>query len=285
MRIDERRLNELMVESQDLQADALRDSKRNLADLADIREERRGDEVDPVQIEQFNEHRRSLVEGFGFSGGKLATGGLLVGGFGAALGALLATPAAADQNLDIQILQTASSLEILAVATYDAALTLDFIKNGNKVVKAFAETTRKQHDEHNKAFQAQTKVLGGKERTTPNPKYTPVVEQAKPTLKSPLDVVKLAATLERVARDTYVSDMVQFSDKKSLSIMASVQGVETQHLAILRAVQALIEGGAPELIAIPTDIAKLPAAAGSVGFPEAFPMTSMASPAAEGAVA
>ncbi len=68
--------------------------------------------------------------------------------------------------------------------------------------------------------------------------------------------------------------------------MASVMGVECQHLAALRAVGALIEGGAPELIAIPlgADVAKLPAAAGSVAFPEAFQGTTMASPPEEGAV-
>ena len=42
--------------------------------------------------------------------------------------------------------------------------------------------------------------------------------------------------------------------------------------------------GAPELIAIPTDLAKLPAAAGSVAFPAAFQGVSMASPPEEGAV-
>ena len=69
-------------------------------------------------------------------------------------------------------------------------------------------------------------------------------------------------------------------------LMAGVTGVECRHLATLRAVGALIEGGAPELIAIPlgADAAKLPAAAGSVAFPEAFQGTTMASPPEEGAV-
>ena len=43
-------------------------------------------------------------------------------------------------------------------------------------------------------------------------------------------------------------------------------------------------GGAPDLIAIPTDLAKLPAAAGSVAFPDAFGGVTMASPPEEGAV-
>jgi hypothetical protein len=50
----------------------------------------------------------------------LATAGVV--GFGAVT-ALLTQPAAAAKNLDVQILQTAVSLELLAVATYGAALT------------------------------------------------------------------------------------------------------------------------------------------------------------------
>ena len=61
-------------------------------------------------------------------------------------------------------------------------------------------------------------------------------------------------------------------------------GVEAQHAAVLMAVKALIDGGAPQLIALPPDAAKLPAAAGSVGFPDTFYKTDQARPAAEGAV-
>ena len=80
-----------------------------------------------------------------------------------------------------------------------------------------------------------------------------MVEAAKPTLKTPVDVVKLAATLETVARDTYLADLAMYTDKESRFLMATVMGVETQHLATLRAVQALLEGGGAALIAIPTD--------------------------------
>jgi len=53
---------------------------------------------------------------------------------------------------------------------------------------------------------------------------------------------------------------------------------------VLLAVQALVAGGAPQLIALPPDAAKLPAAAGSVGFPDSFYKTDMARPATEGAL-
>ena len=281
MNIDDRELNGLIVESQDLQSDAIRQNAAVVSDLRDVASDRRSDGVDPAEVAEFNQGRRSLITRLTESnGGK----GLLAGGVGAALIALLAQPAAADKALDVQILQTASSLEILAVATYGAALTLPFIKDGNAVVVKFAQTTMGQHDAHRQAFQAQTTALGGKVQDKPNPKYAPVVEAAKPTLKAPGDVVKLAATLEQVATETYLSDLNQFSDAKSKEVMASVMGVESQHLATLRAVAALLAAGAVDLIAIPVDASKLPAAAGSVAFPDPFEGIAMASPPQEGAV-
>ena len=278
MNVDEHRLSELIEESCDQQSDAMKVHAATLPDLRDIAADRRRSGaalVTPQQIEEMEQSRADLRRRLG-----LVAGGVV--GLGAVT-ALLSRPVAADEALDIQILQTASSLEILAVATYGAALTLPFIKDGNAVVKAFAETTMMQHDEHRKAFQARTEALGGEKQTNPNPKYAPVVESAKPTLKTPADVVSLAATLEQVATETYLNDLNMFTDKTSVTLMGSVMGVESQHLATLRAVGALL-GGAPDLIAIPTDLAKLPAAAGSIAFPDAFQGVSMASPPEEGAL-
>jgi hypothetical protein len=281
LNIDDRELTSLIEESQDLQSDAMRQNTAVAADLADVAADRRNVEVDPAEVAEFNEGRRGLIS-------RLTEGnagkGLFAGGVGAALVALLAQPAAADKALDVQILQTASSLEVLAVATYGAALTLPFIKAGNAVVVKFAQTTMQQHDAHRQAFQAQTMALGGKVQDQPNPKYKPIVDAAVPTLKAPGDVVKLAATLEQVATETYLSDLNQFSDAKSKEVMASVMGVESQHLATLRAVGALLAAGAVDLIAIPVDASKLPAAAGSVAFPDPFEPITMASPPQEGAV-
>lgn len=284
MRIDDRALNGLIEESQDLQSDAMHQNDGIVAGLRDIAADQRHEEQDPDLAAAFNDSRRDLVSNFGRGAGRVGVGGLLAGGIGAALAALLVQPAGADTALDVQILQTASSLEVLAVATYGAALTLPFIKDGNPTVVKFAQTTMGQHDEHRQAFQAQTKALGGKVQTNPNPKYKAAVDSAVPTLKTPADVVKLAATLETVATETYLSDLSQFSDAKSKEVMASVMGVEAQHLATLRAVGALLAGGAPELIVIPVDASKLPAAAGSVAFPEPFEPTTMASPPQEGAI-
>jgi rubrerythrin len=274
VRIDERSLTELTAQAADLQSDALKDAKRVLPDLADLRSDRKGALPDPAQIAAYDLSRRSLLQKLGLTGTGVAARGFLATGIGGALASIVGRPAAADEAMDIQMLNTASSLENLAVATYQAALGLDFIKNGNKTVVAFAETTMKQHAEHSAAFNAQAKALGGKEQTAPNPKFLAVVEKAKPTLKAPLDVVGLAAALEEVAADTYLTNLTQFTDKKSKEVMGSVMGVEVQHLAILKAVEALLKGGGEALVAVPTDLAKLPAAAGSVGFKDGAFLTT-----------
>ncbi len=281
--LNEPALEGLIEESNDLHSDAMREVKPNLVALREHHHDVPATPLDPRQIAHINEERRDLA---GRTSTLLAGAGLLGTGLGVSLMSLLATPANAATAIDVQILQTASSLEVLAVATYKAALGLPFIANGNAVVKKFAETTMMQHDEHRQAFQAQTKSLGGKEQTEANPKYAPVVESAKPTLKGPADVVGLAATLEEVATETYLKNCTLLEGAESKALFASVMGVECQHLAVLRAVGALVAAGDAgiALIAIPTDVAKLPAAAGSVAFPEAFQPTDKASPPAEGAV-
>ena len=188
--------------------------------------------------------------------------------------------------LDIQTLQTAASIEVLAIATYDAALGLPFIggSSANGVVKAFAMKTKDQHADHLQGFNAAATQLGGKAQNSPDPKYLPVVNAAKPMLKSPADVVALAITLEDVAAETYTKNVSEVSSSDLRQLFAGVAGVEAQHKAILLAVQALLKGGHPELIALPPNAAKLPAAAGSVGFPDTFFPTRAASPATEGAV-
>ena len=281
IRIDERALDDLIEESQDLHTDAMAVARETLPDVSDMAADRRraGAEVDPATIRDFAADRQTMVRRLA-----LATGGVL--GVGAVHSMFAGSVSAEDGDIDVMQLQTAVSLELLAVATYAAALTLPFIADGNPVIIKFAETTMAQHDEHRQAFSAQTIALGGTDQTVTNPKYTPIVEDAKKTFMAPIDVVKLAATVEQVATETYLADLNRYTDVTSRVLMASVMGVECQHLSTLRAVGALIEGGAPELIAIPlgADIAKLPAAAGSVAFPDAFQGITMASPPEEGAV-
>lgn len=286
MKIDDRELKGLIVESQDLQSDALRDVKTTLPDLVELRESRRSQPVDLDRVRAFNDGRRRLLSRGGLGLGALGARGLLGGAFGTALMGIVARPAHAQADLDIQILQTAASLENLAVATYEAALGLPFFDQ-NATVVAFAQTTRDQHAEHGSAFNSQAEALGGQPQNEPNADAAKVVEDAMP-LENYSDVVTLATTLEQVATQTYVQNVAMLDDTTAKEIMASIMGVEAQHLATLRAVGALLDAGAPQLITVeatdgPVDVAALPAAAGSVSFPEPFEGTENAFPPESGA--
>ena len=282
MALDERALAALVEQSEDEHADAMRATREPLAELTEVgRERRTATDTNPEQIRAFEFERSNLLRS-----GLLSTGALATAGLGAGLLALLASPAWAGQGADVQMLQTAAAIENLAVATYGVALTLDFIggSSANGVVKAFAEKTKSQHQEHADAFNAAVKQLGGKEQKSPDAVLLAVVNKAKPGLTSPGPVVNLAIQLEVDAAQTYVASTGAVGDANARKLFASIMGVEAQHAAVLMAVKALIDGGAPQLIALPPDAAKLPAAAGSVGFPDTFYKTDQARPAAEGAV-
>jgi hypothetical protein len=90
--------------------------------------------------------------------------------------------------------------------------------------------------------------------------------------------------LEQGAAETYVANIAALTDANAKKVTASIMGVEAQHAAILRAVQALVTANAVADIALPPPVASLPAAAGSVGFPDAFFPTDQARPATEGAL-
>lgn len=289
MPLDDQALGALVEQSQDLHADAMRATTESLEELVELGMERRGrDGIDPVESALSVDATKE-----GINKGLIGAGALAAGAFGTALLTLASSPAFAAGSMDVQMLQTAASIENLAVNTYKTALTLPYIggSSANPVVKAFAQTTMAQHQDHAAAFNAAAKTLGGQAQTNPDPKYVPVVNSAVASITkdSPgagaLAVVDLAQTLENVAAETYVSFCSKFSDSNAKKVTASIMGVEAQHVAVLSAVAALLKAGAPQLITLsPTVVASLPAAAGSVGFPNSFYPTSNASPASEGAV-
>jgi hypothetical protein len=266
-RIDEPRLLGLMEESNDLQSDAMKLARRDLDGYVEAAQEAR------LEAPRERSYTKPLAVA-------------AAGGLGLAALALAPSAFAASTSDDIKALQTAAGIENLAITAYKTALTLPFIggSSANGVVKAFAQMTMKQHTDHAQAFNAAVTKLGGKAQTGTDPKYTPVLAKAVPTIKTALDVVNLAITLEDVAAQTYVADVGLVSTSDLRQLFGSVAGVEAQHKAILLAVQALLKGNAPQLIALPPDAAKLPAAAGSVGFPDAFYPTTLAAPITEGAV-
>lgn len=264
---DDRAFEQLIEESQDLQSDSMKVIPPALDDLMDITRAQQADAAragdDPPVL---------AVRGHSMAG-RLA-GALAVGGVGAAVLNMFASPAFAasgSSNVNIAALQTSASLENLAVFTYGKALTLPFIANGNALVKKFAQVTMAQHAQHAIAFNAAAAALGGKKQTNVDPVLGPKVMSLLPSLTDASKVVGLAITLERTASETYNKNCTLMNDVPSRKVMSSILGVDAQHLGVLLAVQALLP--TPNLLALPTSVAQvsaLPSAAGSVGFPDAF---------------
>jgi hypothetical protein len=285
MSSDPRALNELLEESQDLQADALRPTHEALDELVELNHS--PNDEDHASNQAFHvEHQDRLRASLGATT-------LLGAAGGAALVGLLASPAFASSSSDVQILQTANSIENLAISTYKTALTLPYVGGSaaNPVVTKFCQVTMGQHMQHDDAFSAAVKQLGGKAQNASDPAFVPVVNKAVKSITAAtpsagaLQVVALALELENIAAETYVKDTVLAKSTTNKALFASIMGIEAQHASVLLAVQALLQAGAPQLISLaPGTAAMLPAAAGSVGFPNAFYKTNQAAPASQGAV-
>lgn len=285
MSIDDGALRSLIEESADLQSDAMRTTTSGLAEVVEQGLDRRAaGGYDPDETRAYQIERRRLlansIKGLGALGGTA---------IGAGIYEMFTSPAFADSTMDIQAGQTAASIENLAVAVYKKAAGLPFMANipapAGPTVVAFVTMTISQHTQHASAFNAAVTALGGKAQTGLDMTvYNGVVVPELPKLTTPLAVVNFAATLEAVAAQTYVAETSAVSDKNLRSTFASIMGVEAQHVSVLLAVSALLTAGAPQLITIPPPTASLPAAAGSLGFPNSFYGTTMARPATEGAL-
>jgi hypothetical protein len=280
MTFDDTRMAGLMEESQDLHSTAMRLTHEAVDEIVQIGVERRT----RGELELPDPGRRTFLHR-----SLLAAGVVGGGALGASMFSRMLTTAYADSAADVMMLQTAASIENLAVAVYTKAAGLPPTVSGAVIptVKAFVVMTIQQHTDHAKAFNAAAMQLGGMAQSgIDQTVYDAVVTPALGKIKGPADVVALAQSLEDAAAQTYVKFGGAVDDKNALNAFATIAPVEAQHSAVLLAVAALIAGGAPQLITIspPVDASKLPAAAGSVGFPNSFYKTDAARPAAEGAV-
>lgn len=129
-------------------------------------------------------------------------------------------------------LRTASSLEALAVQTYQKAIVSGLIATA--MVAAVAKNFMEQHQQHAAAFESATTKAGGQAFTQPNPVVSAqVITPALAKIKTENDVVVLAYMLESAASQTYQSAIGHMSKATYNSALASVLGVESRHQALL----------------------------------------------------
>lgn len=140
----------------------------------------------------------------------------------------------ADARGDIQILRTASSLEVLAGDVYDKALNSGLVKT--PALGDAAQLFQSQHKEHAELFQGATKKLGGQPMTEANPVVAQSLEGPIAAMADEAGVARLALMLEQAAAATYLASVGRFSDLELNQVAMSVGGVEARHVAVLAGV-------------------------------------------------
>ncbi len=194
------------------------------------------------RLSSFTPSRRGFLAGTGMALGAavLAACGSSSGSKSSKKPSTTTKPAASGSGQltgDLAIAALATSLENLAVATYQAgidAATMGKLGTVPPAVVTFATTAQKQHQDHADAWNG---VLTGAGKA----KVTGVDETVKmgvidPAFAKVTDVpglAKLALQLEDVAAATYLESIGLIKDVAGIKVSASIQPVEMQHSAIL----------------------------------------------------
>jgi len=140
-----------------------------------------------------------------------------------------------DQKLDLSLLRTATSIELLAVRVYDTATP----KIDTPAVRDAAQLFRDQHAEHADALQAATRESFGQGKVYKKPNeflMKNAVAPALPGLRSDTSIAKFALELENIAASTYVFAASQLSTPTLRQTIMTIGSVEARHAAILSSV-------------------------------------------------
>lgn len=140
-----------------------------------------------------------------------------------------------ETEFDTNLLRTATSLEILAVDTYQTAIDSGLIGQA-AILEAFT-LFRDQHDDHRAALQQATEDYAGAgtayEETNQFLQDT-VVGPALEALTDEDSVISLALRLETLAAESYVWSAGRLSTTTLRQAIMGIGGVEGRHQAVLR---------------------------------------------------
>lgn len=157
------------------------------------------------------------------------SGGLVLSGAAVALLAgndALAAKVGGSKAGDVQILNTAISAELEAIAAYQLGAESKLL---SKPVLDLALTFQGHHKEHVALLSSTVEQLGGK-AVAGKSTYNFPVDQ----LRTQLDVLKFAAQLEQGAVSAYLGAVPLFGNRDLSKAAASILGDEAMHWAILR---------------------------------------------------
>lgn len=216
-------------------------------------------------------HRRALGAGVGALLVELATG---VG---------RAAADAADAAADVQMLQTAASVENALVGAYETLLALPLVtgQNANPYLRTLLSGAHDHHVDHASACNDVATKLGGRAQTSPDGALAQVAATRPTDLAG---VVDLTLRLETTAAQTYQNDLGLLGDLNARRLAASIMGIEAEHVGLLLVARALVGARTPELLVADSSTAgQLPPEQATAGFPDSFSTTDQARPPTEGA--
>lgn len=171
--------------------------------------------------------RRRILAQAAAGGATLVIGGALV-----PVSRLL--PAAAAQELtDADIARFSASVELAAVAAYQAAI--DSGKVTDAAVGAAAATFRSHHEEHAGVFNA----LATSNGLDAAPANATVLAQFAPMLEAAGDqtaILEIALQLEEAAASTYLFALGALTVREAYASVATILPIESQHAVVLATV-------------------------------------------------
>lgn len=142
-----------------------------------------------------------------------------------------------DMAGDLAAAQLAAGLEVLAIATYKAALDAATAGKLGAVPPAVAEYVKTATAHHQVHLDAWNTVLDGAGKpkvTEPNATLKPTVDAEFAKVTDAAGAAKLALMLEEIAAQTYLKAMPTLKNKDAIKLAGQIQIVDQQHQAILR---------------------------------------------------
>jgi rubrerythrin len=133
---------------------------------------------------------------------------------------------------DRVLLETAQSLELLAIQTYESVLDGDLVTD-RTVVELF-ELFASQHQEHSDALTEAIGAAGGTPVTTPNEYLsTTLVEPETAELTDQTTVLAMVRDLENAIAQTYAEFGELFSTQELRQLGLSIGEIDARHITVL----------------------------------------------------
>jgi hypothetical protein len=187
------------------------------------------------------------------------------------------TTAPPEAPLDVQVLQTAAALENLAVVTYTSAAELPFVAKGSPRLSALITRNRAHHLAHAQAFNQAVAKAGAAQQHAVDTRYGATVGRMMARMTDPASLADLLNELEDINAQTCTRFAALAAGGSLRSLFVNIASVEAQHGSELLIVRTLLDAGHDGQNVTRAAARAIPAAAGTVGIPQAAYPTADAS--------